>query len=96
MSRISWGIDGYGRRHYDCAYCGLYFGMINPELIKHECDLSKPRYHNSGVICPDAERERKYQRLIKANKSGDSFEIQEHISVEEFNKNAKVFDDLND
>jgi len=96
MSRISWGVNGYGERAYICEYCELFFWMVDPNKIKHTCDTSKTRYHNRGVICPDAERERKYQRLIKANKNGDSFEIQEHISVEDFNKNAKCFDDLND
>ncbi|MCP4338506.1 MAG: hypothetical protein GY799_06360 [Desulfobulbaceae bacterium] len=46
MSRISWGVDGFGTKSYFCNYCELVFGEIDPVEIKHDCDKSKPRYHN--------------------------------------------------
>jgi len=46
ISRLSWGVDGYGEKHYFCNYCELVFGPVAPDEIKHKCDTSKPRYHN--------------------------------------------------
>lgn len=46
MGALSWGVDGFGRRHYVCNYCELVFGVIDPSEVDHECDKSKPRYHN--------------------------------------------------
>ena len=57
MSRIVWGVDGYGTKHYLCDYCGLVFGDVDPELIKHECDTSKPRYHNRDKLAEDLDME---------------------------------------
>ncbi len=49
MSRITWGVDGFGVRHYVCDYCEAYFGSgIDPSLMFHKCDKTKPRYHNRG------------------------------------------------
>ncbi|WBA79599.1 hypothetical protein [Endozoicomonas sp. GU-1] len=42
----TWGVDGNGKRHYLCEYCELIFGDVDPDTIKHDCDTSKPRYHN--------------------------------------------------
>jgi len=47
---LGWGVDGFGCRHYVCAHCELYFGDVDPYEIKHDCDKSKPKYHNRGVI----------------------------------------------
>ena len=53
MSRITWGADGHGVKHYLCSYCELEFGP-DPDLIHHECDETRPRYQNrdkrGGVI----------------------------------------------
>ena len=46
MSRIAWGVDGKGVKHYFCHYCELVFGDVDKEKIKHKCDTSKPKYHN--------------------------------------------------
>lgn len=46
MSRITWGVDGYGIKHYLCDYCYLVFGNVDKDSIEHECDTSRPRYHN--------------------------------------------------
>ena len=46
QASIGWGVDAYGNKHYLCNYCELVFGKVNPEEIRHECDKSKPRYHN--------------------------------------------------
>lgn len=35
--RLTWGVDGFGVKHYLCADCQKVFGPINPDLIKHEC-----------------------------------------------------------
>ena len=48
MSRIAWGANGHGVKHYLCDYCELEFGVVDPETIQHKCDTSKPRYHNRG------------------------------------------------
>ena len=48
--RISWGVDGQGNKHYDCNYCGLYFGNVDKQSIFHSCDTSKPKDHNRGKI----------------------------------------------
>lgn len=45
-----WGVDGYGRQHYICDYCEMYFGVVDINLVEHDCDKSKPKYHNRGVI----------------------------------------------
>jgi hypothetical protein len=50
---LSWGLNGYGERHYICNHCELYFGVMTfDELgeIVHDCDESEPRYKNRGVI----------------------------------------------
>lgn len=65
MSRITWGVDGYGQRHYLCDYCELLFGCVDPDTIKHNCDTSLPRYHNRGVHSEDIERESRYKEKIK-------------------------------
>jgi len=43
---ISFGVDGFGVKHYLCDYCELVFGDVDPDMIDHECDYTKPRYHN--------------------------------------------------
>ena len=48
VSKISWGVDGHGRRHYICDYCELYFGVVDRYKINHKCDKSKPAHHNRG------------------------------------------------
>jgi hypothetical protein len=53
MSRITWAVDGYGSKHYFCDYCELVFGIVDPDTIKHECDTSKPRYHNRDKFLID-------------------------------------------
>jgi len=50
LTKITWGVDGYGNRHYLCDYCELVFGMVDPAQIKHKCDLSQKRYHNRDKI----------------------------------------------
>lgn len=50
MSHVGWGLDGFGVRHYICDYCEMYFGDVDPGKIKHDCDKTKKRYHNRGVI----------------------------------------------
>lgn len=47
---FSWGVDGDGRQHYLCNYCEMYFGVIDISLVDHNCDKSKPKYHNRGII----------------------------------------------
>jgi hypothetical protein len=55
MSRVAWGVDGFGRRHYLCDYCELVFGDVDLESIIHTCDKTKPRYHNRDIIhIPDS------------------------------------------
>lgn len=34
---LTWGVDGYGKRHYLCAKCEEVFGAVDPDTIKHEC-----------------------------------------------------------
>ena len=34
---LSWGVDGYGARHYLCTMCGEVFGKVDPEKISHKC-----------------------------------------------------------
>ena len=68
MSRITWGVDGYGQKHYLCDYCELFFGDVDPNTIKHNCDTSRPKYHNRGVFSEDIERELRYKEKIKQNK----------------------------
>jgi hypothetical protein len=46
LSRFSWAVDGYGSIHYLCRYCELVFGAVDADTIKHECDTSRPKYHN--------------------------------------------------
>ena len=41
MSRLTWGVDGYGVKHYLCSHCEEVFGPINPEEIKHTCQKEK-------------------------------------------------------
>jgi hypothetical protein len=53
MSRISWGVDGYGEKSYFCHYCELVFGKIDSETINHKCDTSKPQYHNRDKFLID-------------------------------------------
>jgi len=48
MSLITWGVDGYGVRHYCCRHCELYFGPVDPDQITHDCDTIKPKYQNRG------------------------------------------------
>lgn len=48
MPKISWGMDGYGVKHYVCSYCWLEFGSVDPNEIEHTCDESKPMYHRRG------------------------------------------------
>ena len=48
MPKISWGVDGYGVRHYVCNHCWLEFGPVDPDEIEHICDESKPMYHRRG------------------------------------------------
>jgi hypothetical protein len=43
MSRISWGVDGYGVKHYLCAHCELVFGVVDIDQIKHECNEAEVR-----------------------------------------------------
>lgn len=45
-SDIGWGLDGFGVKSYFCTYCELVFGDVDPDTITHECDETKPRYHN--------------------------------------------------
>jgi hypothetical protein len=69
MSHIGWGVDGYGNRHYNCSYCELYFGPnIDPDEINHDCDTSKPRYHNRGVMTEQAKIEVRYLEKARYNK----------------------------
>jgi hypothetical protein len=56
LSKIAYGLDGQGKAHYICDYCELYFGVVDLDLIKHECDETKPRYQNRGVIFNDLDR----------------------------------------
>ena len=39
---ISWGVDGYGQKHYDCLKCGQYLGVTDYWAIDHHCHL--PNY----------------------------------------------------
>ena len=50
MSTITHGVDGHGNRHYICDHCELYFGVVDKYKIKHNCDKTKPKYHNRGKI----------------------------------------------
>ena len=50
MSLISWGVDGFGNKHYFCRYCEIVFGSIDKEKIRHECDTNKPKYHNRDKL----------------------------------------------
>jgi len=50
MSRFTWAIDGHGTKHYLCDYCFLVFGDVDPDTINHQCDPSKPRYHNRNLV----------------------------------------------
>lgn len=43
---ITWGVDGYGAKHYLCDYCELVFGPVDPDEIEHKCDITKPKGHN--------------------------------------------------
>jgi len=29
FKKLSWGVDGFGNRHFDCKYCKQYFGKLN-------------------------------------------------------------------
>ena len=53
MSRPTWAVDGYGTKHYFCGYCELVFGAVDVDTIKHECDTSKPKYHNRDKFLID-------------------------------------------
>lgn len=46
MAWWSWGVDGFGTKHYLCKHCELVFGTVNPHEIIHACDTSKPKHHN--------------------------------------------------
>jgi hypothetical protein len=37
VSWLTWGVDGYGAKHYLCRHCEEVFGPIAPEEIKHTC-----------------------------------------------------------
>lgn len=69
MSRITWGVDGYGQRNYFCEYCELVFGAVDRDTIDHNCDTSRPKYHNRDVFVEDLERESRYKEKIKQNKA---------------------------
>lgn len=69
MSRITWGVDGYGQKHYLCEYCELFFGDVDPDTIDHDCDTSRPKHHNRGVLSEDLERETRYKAKREQNKA---------------------------
>lgn len=68
MSRISWGVDGHGVKSYFCNYCELVFGEVDPDSIKHNCDTSKPRYHNRDIFQVDIDRDNHHKEHAKKNK----------------------------
>ena len=68
MSRIAWGVDGYGQRSYFCEYCELVFGPVDRDTIDHDCDISRPKCHNRDVFAEDLERESQYKEKIKQTK----------------------------
>jgi len=35
---LTWGVDGYGQRHYLCAVCGEMFGIVDEDDIEHDCE----------------------------------------------------------
>jgi hypothetical protein len=37
MTRIGWGVDGYGRKWPVCDDCGATFGQMDPLDVVHEC-----------------------------------------------------------
>lgn len=41
-NKITWGVDGFGRRSYLCSHCELEFGAEPDET--HICDESKRSY----------------------------------------------------
>ena len=53
MIRISWGVDKFGAKSYFCNYCELVFGPVDKDQIKHDCDISKPKYHNRDKFHKD-------------------------------------------
>ena len=57
MSYLTWGVDASGKRHYLCKHCELVFGIVEPSKIFHECDKTKPKYHNKDKIGVDCEKE---------------------------------------
>ena len=46
----TWGVDGFGYRHYVCRHCEMYFGKVDIDKIHHDCNKSKPKSHNRGAI----------------------------------------------
>ena len=51
MSRITWGVNGYGVKYYLCSHCELEYGTVKPES-DCGCDKSKPKYHNRDKQAP--------------------------------------------
>lgn len=49
MTKVTWGIDGFGIRYYICEHCELSFGNIDINDIEHDCDKSKSKYSNRGI-----------------------------------------------
>jgi len=45
-AHITWGTTADGTKHYLCHYCEVVFGPVDIDTIQHECDTTKPRYHN--------------------------------------------------
>ena len=35
--KITWGVDGYGEKHYLCEGCNFVFGNVDVDSIKHKC-----------------------------------------------------------
>ena len=68
MSRISWGVDKHGIKSYFCNYCELVFGEVDPDLIDHICDTTKPKYHNRDVFQADVDRDNHHFHHENKNK----------------------------
>lgn len=49
MGRLTWGVDGYGRRYYLCKGCGKHFGVVKDifyERLVCECsELCNERFY---------------------------------------------------
>ena len=66
MSRIIWGVDGYGLKSCLCEHCEVVFGIVDRETISHDCDTSLPRYSRRDDYFDESQRARDIELQLEA------------------------------